>query len=145
MGVVPADVTWQFERRLGFQLFNTFTKACPCRQMILLTAGIKTKKQNSAIPERVRYLKWFWGFVHSFNKDLRYIYIYIYIRCVGRTPCSAVVNVLDWDMEANEFELWSVYCVHFKTNTQENDRNPPSPSCVLNRITAVFLHEWFGQ
>ena len=43
---------------------------------------------------------------------------------------DVVADVLDYDIFVNEFELWSRYYVHFRTNTLGKGMNPLIPSVI---------------
>ena len=51
-------------------------------------------------------------------------------------PRGVVVSVLDRDIVVSEFELWSLYYIHFRTNITEKIMNSLySPSYRLNSTT----------
>ena len=54
------------------------------------------------------------------------IYVWILVRyvCVRRSPHSVVANMLNCNLKVSEFDLWSRYYVHFRTNTLGKVMNP---------------------
>ena len=54
-----------------------------------------------------------------------------------------MATVIDCSLEASEFELFSCYYVHFRTNTLGDGIVTPYPSSDgLNSVTAVFPEGW---
>ena len=53
-----------------------------------------------------------------------------------------MVKAMDWGIVVSEFELYSRYYVHFRTNTFGKDLNPLNLLVyVLNSTTSVLLVE----
>ena len=55
-------------------------------------------------------------------------------------PYGVMVKALDYGIIVGEFELQSLYYVHFRTNIlRERYETPYSPNYALNSITALLL------
>ena len=62
--------------------------------------------------------------------------------CVG-SRSGVVANVLDCNLEVNEFELQSCCYLPFRTNTFQKDKKPLIPG--LDSITTVIYKGGFGM